>query len=78
MREMGLDVRRALVCFFLNASLPKVFPVAEMVRHLPATQERPRFDLWVGKILWKRKWQPSPGFLPGEYHGQRSLAGYIP
>ena len=37
---------------------------------------RPRFDSWVGKIPWKRKWQPSPVFLPGKSHGQRSLAGY--
>ena len=28
------------------------------------------------KILWSRKWQPTPVFLPGESHGQRSLAGY--
>ena len=39
---------------------------------------RPRFDLWVGKIPWRRKWQLSPVFLPGESHGQRSLAGYSP
>ena len=30
------------------------------------------------KVIWKRKWQPSPVFLPGEFHGQRSLAGYSP
>ena len=34
------------------------------------------FNTWVGKILWRRKWQPTPGFLPGESHGQRSLMGY--
>ena len=39
---------------------------------------RPGMDPWVGKIPWKRKWQPTPAFLPGESHGQRSLAGYIP
>ena len=33
---------------------------------------------WVGKILWRRKWQPTPVFLPGKSHGQRSLAGYSP
>ena len=32
---------------------------------------RPGFDPWVGKIPWKRKWQPTPVFLPGEFHGQR-------
>ena len=31
-----------------------------------------------GKIPWRRKWQPSPVFLPGESHGQRSLVGYSP
>ena len=36
------------------------------------------FDPWVGKIPWRRPWQPSPVFLPGESHGQRSLAGYGP
>ena len=37
---------------------------------------RPRFDSWVGKIPWRRKWQSTPAFLPGEFHEQRSLAGY--
>ena len=36
------------------------------------------FDPWVGKIPWRRKWQATPVFLPGESHGQRSLVGYIP
>ena len=36
------------------------------------------FSSWVGKIHWRRKWQPTPLFLPGESHRQRSLMGYIP
>ena len=36
------------------------------------------FDPWVGKIPWKRTWKPTPIFLPGESHGQRSLVGYKP
>ena len=36
------------------------------------------FDPWVGKIPWRRAWQPTPVFLPGESHGQESLAGYSP
>ena len=36
---------------------------------------RPGFDPWVGKILWRRKWQPTPGLLPGKSHGQRSVVG---
>ena len=35
-------------------------------------------DPWVGKIPWRRAWQPTPVLLPGESHGQRSLAGYSP
>ena len=34
------------------------------------------FYPWVGKIPWRRKWQPTPVFLPGKSHGQRSLVGY--
>ena len=36
------------------------------------------FDPWVGKILWRRAWQPTLALLPGESHGQRSLVGYSP
>ena len=36
------------------------------------------FSPWVKKFPWRRAWQPSPVFLPGESHGQRSLAGYSP
>ena len=36
------------------------------------------FDPWVGKIPLKKAWQPAPVFSPGEFHGQRSLAGYSP
>ena len=35
-----------------------------------------KFDPWVGKIPWRRKWQPTPVFLPGKFHGQMSLTGY--
>ena len=33
---------------------------------------------WIGKIPWRREWLPTPVFLPGESHGQRSLMGYNP
>ena len=39
---------------------------------------RPRFDPWVGKIFWRRKWQLTPVFLPGESQGRKSLVGYSP
>ena len=37
--------------------------------------KRCRFDLWVRKIPWSRKAQPAPVFLPGKFHGQKSLVG---
>ena len=40
--------------------------------------QRPGFDSGVGKTPWKRAWQSTPVFLPGESHGQRSLVGYSP
>jgi len=36
------------------------------------------FNPWVGKIPWRRKWQPTPVFLPGKFLGQKSLVGYNP
>ena len=39
---------------------------------------RPGFDPWLGKIPWRREWPPTPVFLPGEFYGQRRLAGYCP
>ena len=49
-----------------------------MVKNPPAsaTEVRDSFDPWVGKIPWRRTWKPTPVFLPGKSHGQRSLAGY--
>ena len=38
--------------------------------------KRPRVHPWGRKIPWRREWQPTPVFLPGEFHGQRSPAGY--
>ena len=49
-----------------------VILVAQMVKSLPAMQET-RVQLWVGKITSRRKWLPTPAFLPGEFHGERSL-----
>ena len=51
--------------------------MAQMVKNLPAMQDT-RFDLWAGKIPWRRAWQPTPVFLNGESHGQGSLVGYTP
>ena len=53
---------------------------SQLGKNLPANarrHKRPGFDPWVGKI-WRRPWQPTPVFWPGESHGQRSLVGYSP
>ena len=51
--------------------------VAYMVKSCLQCMRR-GFDSWVKKIPWRRKWLPTPVFLPGEFHGQRSLVGYSP
>ena len=45
---------------------------------IPLQCRRCEFDPWDGKIPWRRQWLPTPVFLPGESHAQRSLAGYSP
>ena len=55
-------------------------PRGAMVKNPPAHagEKRCGFDLRAGKTPWRRAWQPTPVFLPGESHAQRSLAGYGP
>ena len=48
--------------------------MAQLVKNLSTMQDT-RFDPWVWKIPLKRDWLPTPVFLPGEFHGQRSLVG---
>ena len=48
------------------------------ITHHAQSIRRCGFNFWVGKILWKRACQPTPVFLPGKSHGQRSLAGHSP
>ena len=51
-----------------------------MIKNPPANAGDKRYGLypWVGEIPWRRAWQPTPIFLLGESHGERSLAGYSP
>ena len=48
-------------------------PTCQCRRH-----KRPEFDPWVKKMPWRRKWQPTPVFLPGKSHRQGNLVGYNP
>ena len=51
--------------------------LAQIIKN-PSQWRRHGFDPWLGKISWRRKWQPTPVFLPKEFQGQRNLAGYGP
>ena len=53
------------------------FPMAQQVI-ICLQCRRWEFDPWIGKIPWRRKWQPTPVILQGKSHGQRSLLGYSP
>ena len=67
--------------FFLVVLIEQGFPGGASGKE-PACQgrrhRRHQFDPWLGEIPWRREWQPTPIFLSGESHGQRSLEGYSP
>ena len=54
------------------------FPGGSVSKKIWLQCRRCRFDPWFGKISWRRKWQPTLVFLPGDFHGQRSLVGSSP
>ena len=68
--ELWFKRKECTIYYLKGASL-----VAQMVKNLLQCR-RPQFDPWVGKIPWRREWLPTPVFLPGEFHGDRSLVGY--
>ena len=64
--------------FYISSTLAQgASLMAQRLKHLPAMQNL-EFNPWVGKIPWRRKWQPTSVFLPGESHGERSLVGHSP
>ena len=65
------------VCVYKGCGLPKWCSTKEFACQFRRCRRR-GFSPWVRKIPWRRKWQPTPVFLPGESHEQRSLAGYSP
>ena len=72
---LGLNPSR-LLGLSLNAAWG--FPSDSDGKRICLQYRRPGFDLWVEKTPWRREWQPTPVFLPGEFQGQRSLVGYSP
>ena len=73
-------VRHVVFKYFLTMCDLSFFPLIRSLQEQSICLQcgRPRFNPWVGKISWRRKWQPIPVFLPGESQGQRSLVGHSP
>ena len=70
-KELGTTKRPTLTLSLITSL------VAQLVKNLPAMQET-WVPSWVGKMPWKRKWQPTPVSLHGKSHGQRSLVSCSP
>ena len=62
----------------LNPGLPRWWCSSKEPACQSRRLRRCGFSPWVGKIPWRRAWQPTPVFLPGKSHGQRCLVGYSP
>ena len=73
---IGLNKNIADLFLFFYVASTDGYKAALLVKNTPANagDTRHGFDPWVRKIPWRRAQQPTPGFLPGESHGQRSLA----
>ena len=67
----------SLLIFKIGIIYLTCFPGGSVVKNLPAKTGHGLIPS-VEKISWRKKWQPTPVFLPGKFHGWRSLAGYCP
>ena len=77
------SVEQSSLCYTIGPYQLCVLYIMELPRQLSGKEStrqcrRCGFNPWVGKIPLKRKWQPTPVFLPGKSHGQRSLVSYSP
>ena len=83
-RKGGVEIRllSEILKMFVFQALPfSIFVngtslVAQSARNQPAMQDA-QVQTLSQKFLWRRKWQPTPGFLPGKSHRQRNLEGYM-
>ena len=67
-----------LLTFIAFVQVAKEFPKWLSSKKICLQCRRQGSNPWVRKMPWKRKWQPTPVFSPGEFHGQRSLVGFSP
>ena len=78
-KNSNLIIRHYLNIFFLQSSIVfKGLPWLLSGKKSACQSRKCGLDPWVKKIPWRRKWQPTPVFLPEKSHGQRSLVGYNP
>ena len=79
-RNKGIEkeVKHKYLAAFIMVHVSLVAQMVKKKKKVCLQCRRPGFNPWVGKIPWRRKWQPTPVFLSGKSHGQRSLAGYSP
>ena len=73
-REIMMDSRNHRL--YVRVKAKNGLPGGSVVKTIHLTSRRCGFHPWVKKIPWRRKWQSTPVFLPGEFHRQRSLEGY--
>ena len=76
--ECFVYVKYAFLQFF-STILQLDFPCGSAIKHPPLQEMQEMWvQSWFGKIPWRKTWQPTPVFLPGESHGKRSLVDYTP
>ena len=86
---ISVDVERQLtkiqrsfkVQMFIKMETEEGFPGGSVAKEPTCPCRKCRrctFDPWIGKISWRKKWQPIPIALPGKFHGQQSRVGYSP
>ena len=75
-KKWGLGVGRKVSPLFAVERVKRLIPGGKEPAYQCRGQKRGRFGPWVGRIPQRKKWQTTPGFLPGKSHGQRSVVGY--
>ena len=76
--DVSLYPRHQLHYLGYSRCLRRGFPGCSAVKKSTCQCKRFRFDLWIREIPWRRECQPTPVFLSGKSHEQRSLSGYSP
>ena len=78
-RQKYMTLKDICICvsIYIYIYASQVVLVVKIQLPMQEAQES-RFNAWVGQISWSMKWQPIPAFLPGKFHGQKSLEGYSP